>query len=174
MRVSQLIHVMDKDDLIIVEDGSKRVTNMRVFKGKVRWIKKDNPINRYHVHHILADGDTIVVLAENQRAQTKGSGSMNAPKLIPCPQCGETPTIGYACGEFFIRTSKPVGACFCGSFTEMHSCPGREAEAWNSHAQEAHEVVRCAAGLAPPDIHKNAFAALDIPPDLLSDPPSKE
>lgn len=39
MRVSQLIHAMDRDDYIIVNDGNKRITN----------------------------GDTIVVLVEEQR-----------------------------------------------------------------------------------------------------------
>ena len=67
MRVSQLIHAMDRDDLIIVNDGNKRITNMCVYEGVVRGIKKDNPINRYYVHNIFADGDTIVVLAEEQR-----------------------------------------------------------------------------------------------------------
>ena len=69
MRVSQLIHAMDRDDLIIVNDGNKRISNMEVYNGEVRGIKKDNPINKYHVHHIFADGDTIVVLAEKQRAK---------------------------------------------------------------------------------------------------------
>ena len=81
MRVSQLIHAMDKDDLIIVDDGNKRVTDMRVYNGKVGGIKKDNPINRYHVHHIFADGDTIVVLAEKQRA--KGADNDRQRKDIP-------------------------------------------------------------------------------------------
>lgn len=69
MRVSQLIHAMDRDDLIIVNDGNKRITNMCVYSGEVRGIKKDDPINRYYVHHIFADGDTIVVLAEEQRKE---------------------------------------------------------------------------------------------------------
>lgn len=72
MRVSQLIHAMDRDDLIIINDGNKRITNMEVYNGEIRGIKKDNPINRYYVHHIFADGDTIVVLAEEQRR--KGAG----------------------------------------------------------------------------------------------------
>ena len=67
MRVSQLIHAMDRDDVIIVNDGNKKINNMEVYRGEVRGIKKDNPINRYYVHHIFADDDTIVVLAEAQR-----------------------------------------------------------------------------------------------------------
>lgn len=57
------------------------------------------------------------------------------PEIKPCPQCGEVPTIGYACGEYFIvPTSKAVGACVCGSFNEMHSSEEREIEAWNRRA----------------------------------------
>ena len=67
MKVSQLIHAMDKDELIIINDGNRRISNMCIYHGEVRGIKKDNPINRYHIHHLFADGDTIVVLAENQR-----------------------------------------------------------------------------------------------------------
>ena len=69
MRVSQLIHAMDRDDLIIINDGNKKINCMEVYNGEVRGIKKDDPINRYHVHHIFADGDTIVVLAEEQREE---------------------------------------------------------------------------------------------------------
>lgn len=71
MRVSQLIHAMDKDDYIIINDGNKRITNMCIYDGEVRGIKKDNPINRYYIHNIFADGDTIVVLAEDQRKKGK-------------------------------------------------------------------------------------------------------
>jgi hypothetical protein len=67
MRVSQLIHAMDRDDMIVIHDGNKKISNMCVYEGAVRGIKKDNYINRYFIHHIFADGDTIVVLAENQR-----------------------------------------------------------------------------------------------------------
>lgn len=67
MRVSQLIHAIDRDALIVVNDGNKRIANMQVYSGEVRGIKKDNPINRYYVHNIFADGDTIVVLAEEKR-----------------------------------------------------------------------------------------------------------
>ena len=67
MKVSQLIHVMDKDDLIIINDCNKKITNMEVYNGEVRGITKDSYINRYHVHNIFADGDTLVVLAEKQK-----------------------------------------------------------------------------------------------------------
>lgn len=57
-------------------------------------------------------------------------------ELKPCPQCGEVPMIGYACGEYFILpVSKTVGTCVCSSFTEMHSNEEREIEAWNNRVE---------------------------------------
>ena len=67
MRVSQLIHVMDRDDQIIINDGNKKISELEIYRGTCRGIKKDDPINRYFVHNIFADGETIVVLAEEQR-----------------------------------------------------------------------------------------------------------
>ena len=58
-------------------------------------------------------------------------------ELKPCPQCGEVPEIGYACGEYFIlTTSKSVEDCVCSSFTEMHSTKEQEIEAWNRRAKK--------------------------------------
>ena len=74
MRLSQLIHKMDKDDLIIVYDGNKKIDCMEVYNGEVRGIKKDDPINRHHVYNIFADGDTIVVLAEKQKMKGGAEG----------------------------------------------------------------------------------------------------
>ena len=56
-------------------------------------------------------------------------------ELKPCPQCGEVPEIGYACGEYFILPiSKAIGTCVCSSFTEMHASKEQEIEAWNRRA----------------------------------------
>lgn len=60
---------------------------------------------------------------------------INETELKPCPQCGEIPMLGYACGEYFIfHPSKCVGTCFCSSFCEMHSSKKLEIEAWNRRA----------------------------------------
>jgi hypothetical protein len=64
MRLSQLIHVMDGDDWIIVNEGGEGITDMEVYNGKVRWIEKDDPINRRRVLNIFADVYMIVVLIE--------------------------------------------------------------------------------------------------------------
>ena len=59
-------------------------------------------------------------------------------EIKPCPQCGEVPTIQYACGEYFVvPLSKPIGTCICGSFNEMHSSKQIEIEAWNRRAENA-------------------------------------
>lgn len=62
---------------------------------------------------------------------------MSEKELKPCPQCGDVPTIACACGEYFILPiSKPVGVCFCSSFTEMHASKEKEIDAWNRKADK--------------------------------------
>lgn len=67
MRVSQLIHAMDKDDMIVIDDYNAPIDNMTIYEGTVRGIKRDNPINQMHVSSISAKYDTILVLAEKAR-----------------------------------------------------------------------------------------------------------
>lgn len=67
MRVSQLLHVMDRDDEIIIDDANKKINRMRVYEGTVRGIKRDDPINRMHVNSVFADDSVMVVLAEYPR-----------------------------------------------------------------------------------------------------------
>ena len=64
MKVSQLIHAMDKDDIIVIDDYNAPIDNMTVYEGTVRGIKRDNPINQMYVSSICAKDDTILVLAE--------------------------------------------------------------------------------------------------------------
>lgn len=66
MRVSQLIHAMDRDEEIIIEDGNKRITRMRLYEGTVRGIKRDDPINRMHVNRVIACDNVMVVLANGE------------------------------------------------------------------------------------------------------------
>lgn len=67
MEVSQLIHAMDRDDEIVIDDYDAPFDNMTIYKGAVRGIKKDNPINKMHIERVLAANDTIFVLAVKQR-----------------------------------------------------------------------------------------------------------
>lgn len=67
MKVSQLLHVMDKDDPIVIDDYDAPLDNMTLYEGVVRGIKKDDPINKMHVMSICACNDLILVLAVKQR-----------------------------------------------------------------------------------------------------------
>ena len=73
MKLSQLLHVMDKDDKIIVDDGNKKIDRMRVYSGTVRGIKRDNPINKMHIVAIYPYDNKLLVLAEtsNKKGGTK-------------------------------------------------------------------------------------------------------
>lgn len=64
MRVSQLLHAMDKDDLIVIDDYNAPIDKMTLYKGTVRGVVRDNPINKMHVESICADDDTILVLVK--------------------------------------------------------------------------------------------------------------
>lgn len=52
-----------------------------------------------------------------------------ATELWACKYCGKTPSLGYACGEYFIMTG--IGCVGCDLFTEMHASEDREIDAWN-------------------------------------------
>ena len=67
MKVSQLLHAMDRDEEIIIEDGNQRINRMRLYEGTVRGIKRDDPINRMQVNHVFACDNVMVVLAEYRR-----------------------------------------------------------------------------------------------------------
>lgn len=62
MKVSQLLHAMDKDEEIIIEDESKPINQTTVYQGDVRGIKRDDPINRMHVNRVIACDNVMVVL----------------------------------------------------------------------------------------------------------------
>lgn len=65
MRVSQITHAMDKDDEIVIDAYDAPIDRMTLYRGSVRGIKKDDPINKMHVSSICADNDTILLLVEN-------------------------------------------------------------------------------------------------------------
>ena len=67
MKISQLLHAMDKDDEVIIDDFNNHIDNMTVYNGVVRGIQKDNPINKMHVISIAALGDVFYVLAEKPK-----------------------------------------------------------------------------------------------------------
>lgn len=63
MRVSQLLKVMDKTDFVSVFDSDKPISNNRLYQGEVRGIKKDNPINSYHIVKVFAYDDAVIMEA---------------------------------------------------------------------------------------------------------------
>jgi len=64
MKVSQLLHAMGKDEEIIIEDEGKPISQMTVYHGDVRGIKRDDPINRMHVSRCLACDNIMIVIAK--------------------------------------------------------------------------------------------------------------
>lgn len=71
MKASQLIHAMDREAWICIEDFAKPIDRMTIYTGSARGIKKDDPINRMHVSLIFAVGDVIRILAEEPRKKGK-------------------------------------------------------------------------------------------------------
>lgn len=67
MKVSQLIHAMDRDDEIVIDDYDAPFDKMTIYEGTVRGIKKDNPINKMLIESVCAVNDTILVLAVKPR-----------------------------------------------------------------------------------------------------------
>ena len=64
MKVSQLLHTMDRDDCISIDDMNVPIDRNRIYNGPVRGIKKDDPINKMHVCCISAADGKINILAE--------------------------------------------------------------------------------------------------------------
>lgn len=68
MKVSALLHAMDKDDEIVIENFDQSVNNM-LYEGSVRGISRDSPINRMHVSCLCAINDTLHILAEEAKGR---------------------------------------------------------------------------------------------------------
>lgn len=62
MRVSQLIHAMDKDEEIKILDEKKGITMNTLYKGGVREIFRDDPVLKYHVSKIFAWNNILVAI----------------------------------------------------------------------------------------------------------------
>ena len=74
MKLSQLLHKMERDARIIVEDTSLPIDRMRVYEGEVRGIKRDDALNGYYVENVLVDGNVLVVLAGKPNRKEKRNG----------------------------------------------------------------------------------------------------
>lgn len=60
-----------------------------------------------------------------------------------CPVCGRTPSVEYACGEYFIHGRE--GCSLCGNFSEMHSLKQLMVKAWNE-AASGEQQYKCPLG----------------------------
>lgn len=74
MKVSQLLHVMNRDDYITIHDFDKRIDRMKIYGGPVKGIHKDNPINKMHVLTIEPNDDgtlSCLVMKQRKKEETK-------------------------------------------------------------------------------------------------------
>lgn len=74
MRLSQLLHVMDKEHEISVDDFDAHIDKMQLFEGRVKGIKRDDPINKMHVVGVCAVNDVICVAVEEPKGKEKSNG----------------------------------------------------------------------------------------------------
>lgn len=63
MRVSQLLKVMDKTDLVSIFDAEKSIKENLIYEGEVRGVKKDNIVNGYHINKVFAYDDIVIMEA---------------------------------------------------------------------------------------------------------------
>lgn len=63
MKVSQLTHAMDKDDVIVIDDYEAPIDKMTIYEGPVKGIPREDPMNKMHVCGVCACNDKILVLA---------------------------------------------------------------------------------------------------------------
>ena len=72
MKVSQLLHVLEKVADIVIDDYGAPVDSTTIYEGIARGIVRDNPINKMHVESICACNGTLFVLAS--QPDKKGQG----------------------------------------------------------------------------------------------------
>ena len=85
---------------------------------------------------------------ESRKEALKAIREFEELHLAPCPVCGQTPHLGYCCGEYVVYGDNPKCPC-CGgtNFLAMHSDPRLEVEAWNRWVL----YLRCGVGVFPAD-----------------------
>ena len=72
MKVSQVLHKMQRDELVEIFDSTKPIDNNTLYEGEVRGFKRDDPLLGKSVTGIWADGDTVVLdIGENRRRGRK-------------------------------------------------------------------------------------------------------
>ena len=85
---------------------------------------------------VVFGGSALMLWALCAMAGKCSRAEERARMLKPCPVCHKVPHLGYCCGEYFVQGEDP-GCPACGTaFTEMHSSPELEVEAWNRRAED--------------------------------------
>ena len=71
MRLSQLTRRIDRDDTIMVFDEKAHVDQNLLYAGRVRGIKREDPINGAFVEGIMAQDNRICILISTAGKQPK-------------------------------------------------------------------------------------------------------
>lgn len=75
MRVSQVLHAMDKDDTVVIVDLYGEGDEGELYCGFPGGVKRDDPLNRMHVDTLAAcDGDLAIFV----KRQTREENAMHA------------------------------------------------------------------------------------------------
>ncbi len=61
MKVSQVLHKMQRDELVHIFDSTKPIDKNTLYEGEVRGVKRDDPVNGKFVTGIWACGYTLVL-----------------------------------------------------------------------------------------------------------------
>ena len=61
MKVSQVLHKMDRDEVVRIFDSTKPIDRFLLYEGTVRGMHRDNPLLPRRIEMIMADGDIIVL-----------------------------------------------------------------------------------------------------------------
>ena len=61
MKVSQVLHKMQRDELVHIFDSTKPIDKNTLYEGEVRGVKRDDPVNGKFVTGIWACDDTVVL-----------------------------------------------------------------------------------------------------------------
>lgn len=64
MKVSALLHIMDNNDEICIEEFGKPINDMLLYERRVRGISRDSPINRMHMSCLCATNNTVYIVTE--------------------------------------------------------------------------------------------------------------
>ena len=65
MKLSQLLHVIDKEDIIFVNDFNKQIENCFLYSGKAKDARTDKKVCEMHVLNVTACDEDLLILVIN-------------------------------------------------------------------------------------------------------------